>query len=128
MQVRNSSAAEKVPQLKPYQWKPGQSGNPKGAPLGTKRKMGEDFLADMHEAWLERGKEVIAKIIKNEPSVFLRVMAALMPRDIELTITISRAERLTDDELAGYLEAPDRADNTQAQESTQTLQPVGETK
>ena len=37
-------------------WKPGQSGNPKGRPQGSRNKLSEDFLADLHDAWLAFGK------------------------------------------------------------------------
>ena len=30
-----------------------------GRPLGSRNKLREDFFADMHTAWLERGPEVI---------------------------------------------------------------------
>lgn len=123
MAATSSSAAKT---LAPYQWKPGQSGNPKGPPVGSRRKFAEEFLADMHEAWQIYGKKVLMKTAKDEPSVFLRVAATLMPRDIEITINLQRAERLSDDELAGYLEAPDRADPVEAQASEKVLQPLGE--
>ncbi len=81
----------------------------------------------MHEAWQIHGKKALNKTAINEPSVFVRVVAQLMPKDIEITINLQRAERLSDDELAGYLEAPDRADSVEAPGDAQVLQPVGET-
>jgi hypothetical protein len=35
-----------------------------------------------------------------EPSVFVRVVASLMPKELEATITVVHADRMSDDELA----------------------------
>ena len=42
-----------------------------GRPLGSRNKLSEDFLVDMHVAWLERGQEVIERLIAERPEVFL---------------------------------------------------------
>jgi Family of unknown function (DUF5681) len=38
-------------------FKPGQSGNPAGRPLGSRNKLSEAFLADFYQVWQERGIE-----------------------------------------------------------------------
>jgi hypothetical protein len=40
----------------------GMPGGP-GRPLGSRNKLREDFFADIHAAWLERGQEVIDRVI-----------------------------------------------------------------
>jgi hypothetical protein len=45
-----------------------------GRPLGSRNKLSEDFLGDMHAAWLGRGREVIDRIIAERPEVFLLAM------------------------------------------------------
>ena len=45
-----------------------------GRPLGSRNKPGEDFFADMHGAWLERGREVIYRLIAERPEIFLMAM------------------------------------------------------
>jgi hypothetical protein len=54
-------------------WVKGFAGGP-GRPLGSRNKLSEDFLVDMHIAWLERGQEVIDRLIVERPEVFLLAM------------------------------------------------------
>jgi hypothetical protein len=51
----------------------GRPGGP-GRPLGSRNKLTEDFLADMHAAWLEHGQNVIDRLITERPDVFLLAM------------------------------------------------------
>ena len=51
----------------------GIAGGP-GRPLGSRNKLRDDFFADMHAAWLERGPEVIDRLIAERPEVFLLAM------------------------------------------------------
>ena len=40
----------------------------------SRNKLSEDFLVDMHVAWLEHGPEVINRLIAERPEVFLLAM------------------------------------------------------
>ena len=40
-------------------WKPGQSGNPKGRPQGSRNKLSEQFLADVHASWQVWGRPAL---------------------------------------------------------------------
>jgi hypothetical protein len=51
----------------------GMPGGP-GRPLGSRNKLTEDFLADMHAAWLQHGQNVIDRLISERPDVFLLAM------------------------------------------------------
>ena len=65
------------------QFKPG---NPGGRLHGARHKFAQPFLDDIHEAWQERGKEVIQRVINRRPDVFLRVVAQLLPKDVNLRL------------------------------------------
>jgi hypothetical protein len=54
-------------------WVKGVPGGP-GRPVGSRNKLTEDFLSDMHAAWLERGPEVIDRLIAERPEVYLLAM------------------------------------------------------
>jgi uncharacterized protein DUF5681 len=68
-------------------WKPGQSGNPNGRPQGSRNKLSEDFLADLHESWLAFGKAALVTAAWTDPVAYVRLVASLIPRELEATIT-----------------------------------------
>ena len=59
-----------------------------------------------------------------EPVSFVRVVASLMPRDLEATVTVGHAERMSDDELAAIARQGGE-DPLAAEEDEETFQPVG---
>ena len=79
-------------------WRPGQSGNPKGRPKGTRNKLSEQFLLDMHKVWTEvteiEGKasvmalDVIRAVAIKEPSKMLSAMVQVLPKDFQVSVDI----------------------------------------
>jgi hypothetical protein len=69
-------------------WKPGQSGNLNGRPVGhrTRQQFSAQFLADLAEVWAEHGKETMLRTAKTSPETFFATCARLLPKDVELTI------------------------------------------
>jgi hypothetical protein len=52
----------------------GIAGGP-GRPPGSRNRLTEDFIGDVHAAWLERGREAIDRVIDGRPEVFLTIVA-----------------------------------------------------
>jgi hypothetical protein len=79
-------------------WKPGQSGNPTGRPKGARNKLGEAFIEALHDDFNEHGVAAIQVVRAEKPDQYLKVIASLLPKDINLNVNDSFNE-LTDDEL-----------------------------
>jgi len=82
-------------------FKPGQSGNPAGRPKGSRNKLAEAFITDMQADWEQNGVSVIAAVREEKPDVYLKVVASILPRD--LNVNINPLEEADDDELVKRL-------------------------
>ena len=68
---------------RPFQ--PGVSGNPGGSAGRARRELNADTIRAMHKAFREGGEQVIRKVMKNQPAVFLKLLVVLVPREMEVT-------------------------------------------
>lgn len=71
------------PWLKPA-WAPGQSGNPLGRKKGSRNKLGEAFIEALHDDFNEHGKQVIETVRLEKPQDYLKVIASILPKQLEL--------------------------------------------
>ena len=69
--------------LREHAWKPGQSGNPTGRPTGSRNRLSEIFLADLAEHWQANGVAAMDATLGKDPAAYLRVVASLMPKNVE---------------------------------------------
>jgi len=59
-----------------------------GRPKGARSRLGEQFLEDLRDVWSTHGKAALIACAVNEPSQFCRVMASLMPKQLDLNSNI----------------------------------------
>jgi hypothetical protein len=94
----NTQEKRKGEHLVPYQFQPGNPGRPKG----SRNKLAEDFLSDVLGEWQSHGKVAISDMRKKNPGDFVKMVASLLPKDINLNLTDNLSE-LSDDELLGEI-------------------------
>lgn len=91
------------PELEKFKWEPGKSANPAGRPKGTRNKLGEAFLLDMLSAWEVSGKAAIEKVIDERPHEFIKTVASILPKEVNVNTTA--VQEMSDDELSVALSA-----------------------
>jgi len=97
------SANTNAPKQRGIPFKKGEVANPAGRPKGSRNKLGEVFVKALAEDFESHGVEVIATVRAEKPDQYLKVIASLLPKEVEIKRT--SLDGLTDDELAAGLEA-----------------------
>ena len=67
-------------------WKPGQSGNLNGRPVGSRSAFSAGFTRDLAEVWAEKGKASMLYTAEKQPAVFFATCARLIGPEVKLTI------------------------------------------
>lgn len=74
--------AKGKPRGKPIQ--KGQVLNPKGRPVGSRQKLSEDFITALSADFEANGVATLQKMRTDKPDAYIRVVADLVPKDINL--------------------------------------------
>ena len=54
-----------------------------GRKVGSRNRLSESFLADLHAEWKRSGKKVLQRVAETAPETFLRVVGQVLPRVME---------------------------------------------
>ena len=73
-------------QLMATAWKPGQSGNPAGRPIGARQKISEKLLADLAVVWETEGESVLRRLAIEDPGKLAQIAYGLLPRDVFISV------------------------------------------
>lgn len=93
--------ANRNPQLKNLKpFAKGESGNPGGKPVGSRNRIQGEFLKALAEDFAAHGREAIIQCRLTKPDAYIKVIAALMPKELELKRPL---EGLADEELESFV-------------------------
>jgi hypothetical protein len=59
-----------------------------GRPVGSRSKLGEQFLLDLRDVWNRRGIEVLEKCCDEDPAALLRAISGLLPKSIDVNMSV----------------------------------------
>ncbi len=102
--MTDSTAPKQRGPGKPFQ--PGASGNPAGRPKGAKDKLRCDFIKALTDDFAAHGVEAVTIVRQEQPAQYLKVIAAVLPKEIELRT--NALEEMSDDELIAGIAALQR--------------------
>lgn len=73
-------------------FKPGQSGNPAGRPKGSRHKLGEEFIKALLDDFKKDGVAAVQKVRLEKPDAYLKVIASILPKDVNLSLDVEDSE------------------------------------
>lgn len=111
MQVESTSVEKKVDyDAKPWLVRPGQVLNPAGRQKGSRNKLRESFISMLQKDWEENGEATIARVRDERPHEYLKVVASLLPKQIE--VKEGNFDGYSDEQIAAIINAARSALNT----------------
>lgn len=72
-----------------------------GRPRESRDRLTSKFLAALADDFQKHGKAVIETVRKDEPATYLKVVAAIVPKEVEI---VRPLDGVTDDELAQIID------------------------
>src|SRR5262249_15542036 len=84
-------------------WQPGVSGNPAGRPRGSRNALSEEVICALLRDFRKHGEKAIAKVRRDQPGVYLKVIALLIPREHKVEHS-NPLKDLTDEQLEAMIE------------------------
>jgi hypothetical protein len=82
--IETKSAPDATGAKQDTRFKPGQSGNPAGRPKGARNKISEGLLEALAKHFESNGAEAIEKVCADRPHDYLKIIASLVPKQMEI--------------------------------------------
>jgi hypothetical protein len=69
-----------------------------GRPKGSRNKLAEKFLTDVYRQWRKSGAQVPERVVRDDPTAFMKVVAHILPREIDsmLNMNVSLFSQIED--------------------------------
>src|SRR5215475_11993641 len=81
----------------------GVSGNPHGNRHRTRHLLNQEFMQALLLNFRHEGKRAIEKVARNQPAAYVKILALLVPREMQVEHT-NRIKQMTDEELEAAVE------------------------
>jgi hypothetical protein len=81
----------------------GVSGNPHGNRHRTRHLLNQEFMQALLLNFRHEGKKAIEKVARNQPAAYVKILALLVPREMQVEHT-NRIKQMTDEELEAAVE------------------------
>ena len=79
-------------------------GNPHGNRHRTRHLLNQEFMQALLLHFRQHGKKAIEKVARNQPAAYLKILALLVPREMQTEHT-NRIKQMTDEEIEQAIEA-----------------------
>jgi hypothetical protein len=106
-------------------FKPGVSGNPHGNRHRTRHLLNQEFMEALLLNFRHQGKKAIEKVARNQPAAYLKILALLVPREMQIEHT-NRLKQMTDEEIEQAIEAIQTMLAAQAGEAAKVIEGMAE--
>ena len=73
---------------------PYQPANKMGRPIGSRAKLSEAFLKDLHDLWIDQGRSILEAALAESPGTVLKIFASVLPKEERRTFVFSLADTL----------------------------------
>ena len=101
---------------------PGYSGSLGTDAARARRKLNATTIHEMQLAFDKYGREAIAKVAKQSPAIFLKMLVLLVPRELEVTHS-QGVKGLSDEQIASAIEAIEQMLARRTGESAKVIEP-----
>jgi len=73
-------------------FKQGVSGNPHGNRHRTRHLLNQEFMQALLLHFRQHGKKAIEKVARNQPAVYVKILALLVPREMQIMLAARAGE------------------------------------
>ena len=103
----------------------GVSGNPLGNRHRTRHLLSQEFMEALRLNFRHEGKKAIEKVARNQPGVYLKILALLVPREMKVEHG-GGVKAMTDEQIEAAIEAIQTMIEARAGEAAKVIEGTAE--